>query len=126
MVAIGKAWFFFNNCPSLRGSVCVCLWMSWGYEVNYHSSQKPTARKFIQTYDPQVDRAVWLEWNGNLKAPRVHRWNEEAKRLWWMEWEISGHEKQADEIPSVQPYPGCTHSANYVPVEEEPQRKRKK
>ena len=74
----------------------------WGFDVSTSSTsyqQKKKFKKFIEVYDPQVDTMVWFEWNG---WNRVHRWNPENERMWWMEWEFDPSYRKADEIPSVQ------------------------
>jgi len=104
--------------------------MSRFYDGHGHygyGRQKKIHKKFICVYDADVRSEVWFEWNMNERNSKIERWNPETKRLWWMEWDIDcANSQEADEIPSITPWTGCSHSANYRPPDPSPPRKRRK
>lgn len=83
-------------------------------------NKKRQQQRFIKILDPRIQREVWVEWNGNLKKPQIHKSvTNDRGGVWmsWIDWDISGSEEQASEIPGVQTKNG-SHSANYIPIEE--------
>lgn len=73
-----------------------------------------TSERFIKIYDEEMETEVWLEWNCNLNNPSIHRYDPDHRRMWWTAVTLESIEwcETADQIPNVQPWPGCSMSAN--------------
>ena len=108
-VALDKKKFFVDG-MTYRGGGSGRGW----FDEDERKGLPNRADKFIKIYDAELNDDVWLEWNCSWKEPRVHRFDRDHKKMWWCSVDLETIRwcETAERIPSVQPWPGCSMSAN--------------